>query len=138
MAVSSHKLGPGRLTIGEVGTETEFGTAIRSCILTPEAEDGDTLVVLSGDEVTDSGDETWTLEGTVLQSYDAKSLILWCNQNSGKTLPFTFIPSTEYGLNATGNVAIRSIALGGDVRERNTSDFSFKATSVVIAAELTE
>jgi len=135
MAVKSHQLGPGQLSIGAVGSTQEFGTAVRSATLTPEADDGDVITVLTGDELADAGDETWTLEGSVLQSYDKDSLILWCNQNTGKELDFTFIPRKGEALKATGKVLVRSIAMGGDVKTRNESDFEFKATNVKFTAD---
>ena len=134
MPVVTHQLGPGQLTFGTAGTAKEFGAAVKSCRLTPEASDGETISVLSGDEFVDAGAETWTLEGTIFQSYDAQSLLLWANTNSGNTMPFTFIPATGQKVKAAGNVLIRSLSVGGDVKTRNTSDFKFKATSVVLSA----
>lgn len=133
MAISSHKLGPGTLSLGAVGSTKEFGVALTKATLTPEADDGDTIVVLSGDELIEEGEETWTLEGSVYQAYDADSLIVWCNTHSGETLPFTFRPSTDQPLKATGKVLVRSIAIGGDVKTRNQSEFTFKATDVALS-----
>lgn len=126
MAVESHTLGPGQLTLGEVASEREFGTAIRNARVVPSATEGDTLTVLSGAETTDEGDETWTLEGTVLQSYDADALAIWCATNSGTDVPFTFVPRNDEALQVTGTAKVRAIAVGGDVKTRNTSDFNFK------------
>lgn len=134
MPVSSHKLGPGNLSFGAAGSLKEFGVALTKAELTPEADDGETITVLSGDELIEEGEETWTLSGSVYQAYDATSLILWCNQNSGETMPFTFRPAAGQALKATGNVLIRSIKMGGDVKARNQSEFTFKATDVTIAA----
>ncbi|NHB85210.1 hypothetical protein G7085_12830 [Tessaracoccus sp. HDW20] len=134
MTISSHKLGPGQLSIGAIGSLKEFGVALTKGQLTPEADDGETITVLSGEELIEEGEETWTLEGSVFQSYDADSLILWCNENSGQTLPFTFKPATAQALEAAGKVLVRSIAIGGDVKARNQSDFKFKATDVVLSA----
>lgn len=126
MAVKTHKLGPGSLSLGAVADVREFGVALSSATLTPSASEGDTIAVLSGDEFIDDGEETWTLDGTLYQSYDEDSLIKWCFDNSGTTMPFTFVPSDEAALVATGSVLVRSIAMGGEVKTRNTSDFSFR------------
>lgn len=126
------KLGPGRLSLGAVGSAQEFGAMIASAVLTPEADDDETIDVLSGDQYVDVSDETWTLEGSIYQDYDADSLLLWCNANSGTTVPFVFRPVDGKVLEATGKVLVRSVAIGGDVKTRNTSDFAFKATEVVI------
>lgn len=132
MAVQSTKMGPGQLSFGTAGTLKEFGVSIKNAVLEPSASDGEVIKVLNGDEIVDEGEETWVLKGTVLQGYEADSLIAWCKTNSGTTLPFTFKPSSAKVLKAAGNVLIRSIAMGGDVNSRATSDFSFKATNVAI------
>ena len=43
MAVESHTLGPGQLTLGATGDERQFGAATRSAPVIPSAEEGDTL-----------------------------------------------------------------------------------------------
>lgn len=126
MAVESHKLGPGTLSLGETGSAREFGAACRNARVVPSASEGDTLVVLSGDETSDEGTETWTLEGTVLQAYDATTLLAWCAEHSGEDVPFTFKPNSDQVLEVTGTCKVRAVAVGGDVNTRATSDFNFK------------
>lgn len=126
MAVESSTLGPGQLTLGETASEREWGAAVRNARVVPAATEGETLTVLSGDETSDEGEETWTLEGTVLQSYDADSLIKWCADNSGTEVPFTYTARNDEALEVSGTVKVRAIAYGGDVKTRNTSDFNFK------------
>lgn len=126
MAVESQTLGPGQLTLGETASEREWGAAVRTARVVPSAQEGDALVVLDGQETADEGTETWTLEGTVLQSYDAASLIKWCADNSGTELPFTYVARNDAALTVTGTVRVRAIAYGGDVKSRNTSDFNFR------------
>lgn len=125
MAVESHTLGPGQLTLGATGDERQWGAAVRTAAVIPSAEEGDTLVVLDGSETKDEGKETWTLEGSCLQAYDLDSLIAWCAENSGVELPFKFRARSDQPLTATGRVIVRSIKYGGDVKTRNTSDFKF-------------
>ena len=134
MSVSSHKLGPGTLSLGAAGSTKEFGAQLTKAALTPSSDDGETLYVLSGDELQDDGEETWTLDGSLLQSFAATSLLKWCFDNSGETVPFTFRPATAEALTCTGKVLVRELAVGGDVKKRNTSDFSFKATEVAMTA----
>lgn len=133
MAVQSHKLGPGQLSLGAAGSLKEFGAAVTNTVLEPSASDGDVIKVLSGEELVDEGEETWILKGTLLQSYDNASLLKWCFDNSGTTLPFTFKPATSQLLKATGKVLVRAVAIGGDVNTRAKSDFSFKATEVTLS-----
>lgn len=125
MAVESHTLGPGQLTLGATGDERQFGAATRSASVIPSAEEGDTLPVLNGDEVKDEGTESWTLEGSVLQAYDLDSLIAWCAENSGTEMPFKFQARSDKPLTVTGVCKVRAIAYGGEIKTRNTSDFKF-------------
>lgn len=125
MAVESHTLGPGQLTLGATGEARQFGAATRSASVIPSAEEGDTLVVLDGQETKDEGTETWSLEGSVLQAYDLDSLIAYCAEHSGEEMPFTYRARGDQPLTVTGLCVVRSIAYGGEVKTRNTSDFKF-------------
>ena len=125
MPVKSDKLGPGTLTIGETGTETQFASQLRSCAIEPSTDTEDPIDVLSGEQVDGDDTDTAELTGTILQSYDAQSLLLWAHEHKGETLPFTFIPNNDGALQVTGSVKIRRIRIGGDVKTRNTSDFTF-------------
>lgn len=126
MAMSSHKLGPGTLTMGSTGSAQEFGAALKGATLKPDATDGDEIFVLDGSSLIDGGEETWVLEGVVYQSYDMESLIVWCSANTGEEMEFTYRANNAQALQATGTLVVRAIAYGGDVRERNTSDFKFQ------------
>lgn len=127
MAINAHKLGPGTLTIGETGTEQEFGSQVTNVLLEPSVEEEDNIPVLSGEELEGEETETYVLSGTILQDYSGiASSLVWCKENAGSVLSFVFVPSTDAGLQITGEVKIRSVSIGGDVKTRNTSDFEFK------------
>lgn len=120
----AQKLGPGRLTIGETGTPTEWGAYTTNTRLEPEVDDGDTMWFL--DNTSDNDEtESYVLAGTIAQTYDAESLLLFCHENRGKKLPFTFVPSDDSDLIASGTIRIRAVSIGGDVKVKNTSDFEF-------------
>lgn len=133
MAFNPDRLGPGQLSFGAAGSTTEFGVSVSDAAVVPSSSDGDRLNVLSGDEFVDAGEETWTLEGVLYQSYDADSLLAWCNEHSGEELDFTFVPVTGKVLRVNGRALIRSVKIGGTVKTRNTSDFTFGATNVVVS-----
>lgn len=135
MAIKSQQLGPGSLKIGETGTEREWASQLTKTELSPEVEDGDTLPVLSGEELTEDDVETWELGGTLLQDYEAGSLELLAYELRGTWVPFTFTPNTDAGVQWTGEVKLRAIKVGGDVKTRNTSDFTFPARNVAPVAE---
>lgn len=127
MPVKSSKLGPGRLTFGDAGDAQEFAAQTTATALEPDVDEGDNIPVLSGEEVAGDDDYTYNLTGTALQDYSGMtSWIVWCKENQGVTLPFEFVPNNTQGLKVTGSVKIRPVKFGGDVKERNTSDFEFR------------
>lgn len=127
MAIKSNKLGAGTLKFGEVGDEEEFASQVTAVKLSPTINEDDDINVLSGETLDGDETEEWTLNGTFLQDYSGlTSLIVWCKENSGVTMPFTFTPTTTAGLTVIGEVKIRPVELGGDVKTRNTTDFEFK------------
>lgn len=125
MPVKSHKLGPGILTFGETASAEEWAGQLTSCLVEPSTDTEDSIPVLSGEEL--EGDETDSAEltGTILQSYDRDSLLLWAHTHHRETMPFTFKPNAGADLVVTGRVKIRRLSIGGDVKTRNTSDFTF-------------
>lgn len=126
MATTAHKLGPGQLTFGETGTKSEWGAQCNKVEITPDFKEGDTIDLLDGSTYAEEDTATWKISGTVLESYDAASLILWAKDNQGKSLPFIFRPRNDATLSAKGTVQIRAIGMGGDVKKVNQRDFEFK------------
>lgn len=121
----AHKLGPGSLKFGETGSEVEFAVALRSCTVEPETDDGDPIPVLSGDEFTDDEGDSFTLSGSLLENYDEDSVQIWAHLNAGTTVPFLFRPDNDKALGVKGEVKVRRIGIGGEVKERNEVDFEF-------------
>lgn len=126
MTIKKQKLGPGTLFIGETGSGEEFGAQITSAAVEPSYSDGDTVYVLSGDVDEEEADWEGTLTGEFFQDYDMDSLLAWTWENDGKTLPFTFVPRSDSGLEVTGDVKVRPVNIGGEVNTENTSEFEWK------------
>lgn len=126
MPPKSSKLGPGGLTIGRTGSPREFGAQLTKCALTPDTSFEDDLPVLSGETQAGDADTTWELSGTMLQDYDLDSLEDFCFENRLQELPFVFTPSRSGARSYSGVVTIVPITVGGDVKTRNTSDFTFR------------
>lgn len=126
MAVKAQALGPGTLDIGETGTLQSFASQITNAVLEPSFDAEDNITVLSGEEVAGEETESWVLKGTFLQEYGVGNLLQWCFDNSGTELVFTFKPRTDGALEATGNLVVRAVAVGGDVKTKNTAEFEFK------------
>lgn len=125
MAIKKQKLGPGTLTVGDTGSGQEMAKQTTEIAIEPSYSDGDRQVVLSGD--TDQEDSAWegTLTATFFQDYDADGLLKWTWDNDGKTLPFTFIPSTTAGFEVSGEVKVRPATIGGEVDTENTSEIEW-------------
>lgn len=126
MPVKSHKTGPGTLKFGDTGDEVEWGTQVRSCTVTPSVDKDDPLEVLSGDKIGGARTETYKLSGSILQSYDLESLLLWAHVNAGKDIAFTFTPNSAQELGVSGIVTVERIPIGGDVDDQHPeADFEF-------------
>ncbi len=125
MSVKSHRLGPGRLTFGDTGSEVNFGVGLRECTVKNSVKEGDPIPVLSGDELDEGDEETYTVGGKLLQSYDLSSFLVWAHVNAGTVVPFYFRPDSDKALAVKGSVKVRRIDIGGTVKDRNTSDFEF-------------
>jgi hypothetical protein len=124
MAVKSHTLGPGSLAIGAVGPR-QFGAQLTKCLLSPSTTSEDDVHTLSGDVVLGEDTTVWELSGTLLQDYDLLSLEAYCFEHQGEILAFAFTPSDDHHQAWTGSVKIRPVAIGGDVKKKNSSDFKF-------------
>lgn len=124
-------LGPGSLTIGEPESSQNFSADVTNVTLTPDTSTDDAINFLDGSSEAGAQTTTWTLEGTIKENFSMDSLQVWCLTNAGKTLPFTFIPSTEGTLQLDGNVTVAPVGFGGDVKTKNDQDFSFAATDIV-------
>lgn len=127
MAIKATRLGPGTLELGDTTSAQNFAALANKVTLEPNIDEGDPIVVLSGDEMSDD-DVTWNLTGEVYQDIEdgATSLLKWCFDHSGDVVPFTFTPKSDAALTITGEVTVRPVAIGGDVKVRNTSPFTFR------------
>lgn len=125
MAAKTHKLGPGSLKFGATGSEQEFAVGCRQVAVEPETEEGDMVPVLSGDEYSEGDEDSYTLTGEILQTYEASSFILWAHENHGTEVPFVFVPDNDKDFGVTGTVKVRRVTIGGEVKERNTSEFEW-------------
>lgn len=121
----ANSLGPGTLTLGETGTERQFAAHTTATSLVPSYSDGDVLNLLDGSQERENDEETWTLDGTIRQQLEADALEDWCLTNANTDVPFTFTPNNSVSKSYTGTCRIRAVNIGGDVKAKNTSDFSF-------------
>lgn len=129
MTVKSYKLGPGTLTLG--AAPLDVSGQITNCRV--EASEnvttiGDALELLSGETLAaeESAAYRFTLAGSLVQDLAANGVIDYTWLNKGLEVPFTFVPSTAEGREVTGVVVPIPLTIGGDVKSRPTSDFSWR------------
>lgn len=125
MPVKSDKLGPGVLTFGETSSASEWAGQLTKCLVEPSTDTEDAIPTLSGEELAGDTTDSAELSGTILQSYDRDSLLLWAHEHHGEQMKFKFVPNSGAELQVTGLVQIQRLAIGGDVKTRNTSDFTY-------------
>ncbi|MGO2110137.1 MAG: hypothetical protein ACTH31_00825 [Pseudoclavibacter sp.] len=121
----ANALGPGTLTLGASGDLRQFAAHTTATSLVPSYSDGDVLNLLDGSTETEVDEETWSLEGTFRQQLETDAIEDWCLTNAGEEMTFTFTPVDSVSKSYTGTVKIRAVNIGGDVKTKNTSDFSF-------------
>jgi hypothetical protein len=118
-------LGPGSLKIGETASVREWAGELTKTSLEPNTSSEDPIPTLDGGQVDGEDSYTWSLKGTLLDNFDFDSLQVFALNNKGKLLPFVWTPNSEGGVDFSGVIKIRPIALGGDVKKKNTNDFEF-------------
>lgn len=129
MAVTTTKLGPGELILGELATSVAMSCQLTKATITWDKKQDDDIPVLCGDVVPGTVEYTSKLEGTVFQDYtddDGVGAYSWSNK--GTLVPFTFTPNTTAtgAKTVTGMVTIDPLDFGGeDVKGNMTSDFSW-------------
>lgn len=121
----ANALGPGTLTLGASGDLRQFAAHTTATSLVPSYSDGDVLNLLDGSTETEVDEETWALKGTFRQQLETDAIEDWCLTNAGEEMTFTFTPVDSVSKSYTGTVKIRAVNIGGDVKTKNTSDFSF-------------
>ena len=125
MTVQAQTLGPGTFTIGSVGTPLDLTAQVTSMKVTPKASAEDSIVTLSGESLAGERTYDWTIGGTLIQDLTEDGMFdyTWTNKNT--QVPFTFTPSTAAGRSVTGTVIVDPLELGGDVKKKNTTEFTW-------------
>lgn len=126
-AGDTYNLGPGELTIGEVGTPIDVSCLINNAVIAMSKDQGDSTTKLCGTVKPGAVTYTYALSGnTDTDVSDPDGLFALSQLAPGSEQPFTFTPSTEAGTTATGTLIIDPLDFGGDTTgETMTSDFEF-------------
>ena len=127
MPATTVKLGPGTLSIGEVGTEVDFTCQVTAAHVDWEVDAEDPTEVLCGETVPGERSYTSVLAGTLYQDLGVSTgIVAYSWQHKGEEVAFSFIPSTDAGDEVTGTVILDPLSVGGDEAGTNmTSDFEW-------------
>jgi len=122
-------LGPGSLKIGTAGSETDYSCLVTGLELTVAASTTDSVFKLCGTEVPGVTTLDGTLNGTLDQDLsDPDGLFKFASVNAATIQSFLFEPSTEAGLEASGQVLILPLSFGSTdaYGEEMTSDVTWQ------------
>lgn len=123
-APKTFKLGPGTLTIGEVGTAVDFALQFTGATVSWSKDKDDDVPVLSGGLL--AGDTTYTasLSGNVFQDLaEDDGLVAYSWEHKGEEVPVVWVPSDAAGKRVTGTIVMDPIDIGGDeAKKRPRSD----------------
>lgn len=126
MPISSYVMNEGELVLGAVGSSVTATAQVTSGAVDWEENVEDPVPTLSGEELEGEATYTATLSGTVVQDDLADTgLTVWTWTNKGQIVPFQFTPAAVTEKVITGNVRIRPLKVGGDVKKKNTADFEW-------------
>lgn len=126
---TSHTLGPGTFTIGEADLAVEQQLTNLRVEWSENVTSDDDLELLDG--TTLLGDQSATyraqISGNVLQdALGAAEFIAYTWTNKGDEVPFTFQPNDGIARAVTGTCVPVPVTIGGDVKKKNRSDFTFR------------
>ena len=133
MASKVRTLGPGSFNITDTDNGRDFSADLTKAQLNPSNSSDDPTTYLDGSQEANTS-TTWTMEGTIGDDFSADGLSVWCFDHANETLPFEFVPNKTGAIKWTGDVTVTPVAVGGDVKSKNTNDFSFPVTNLKHAA----
>ena len=119
------KLGPGVLRFGETASAREFSARLSSVKFSPSMKDEDPIPLLDGSEFVPSGEVTGELSGTLYQDFDKNGIVAWTYAHAGEVMPYVFVPNSSEEMTLKGKAKIKPVAIGGKVKDANTTDFTF-------------
>jgi len=120
-------LGPGTLNIGLTGTEIDVSCLVNNAVIAADKNQGDSTTKLCGTVKVGAVTYEYTLSGNMdTDIADAAGFFALSQQQAGKELAYSFMPSTDAGTEATGKLIVDPLSFGGDTTgETMTSDFEF-------------
>jgi hypothetical protein len=120
-------LGPGTLTIGEIGTEIDISCLVNNALIGAEKDESDATTKLCGDVRAGTVTYTYSLSGNMDTDVgDAAGFFALSQAQPGTQQSFVFTPNTATGTSAAGILTIDPLDFGADEAGADlTSDFEF-------------
>ncbi|WP_330182822.1 hypothetical protein OHB26_03665 [Nocardia sp. NBC_01503] len=137
MPVASYKMGPGTLTLGDVGTNIDISCQITSATLSPDKNKDDDLNTLCGGVLAGEITYDWTLKATIIQDLSTNGINTWSLTHAGEQVPFKFVPNTVLDKGFQGTLTVDPLAIGGDVKTRPTADVEWSVVGQPVAYDPT-
>lgn len=120
-----HKLGPGTLVLGSIGTQLDMSCQLTNFKVAAEADAEDSEAVLCGDTIAGARIYTWTASGALFQDIEADGVIDFTWKNAGTEMPYKFVPDAAGTAAVTGRLIVDPLEFGGDVNVKNKSEFEW-------------
>ncbi len=136
MAIESYAVGPGSLIFGAPGSPGEQAAQITSATVQFSTESEDDTDVLSGEVLAGEETSTYALAASLLQDLSESGLVQWSWLNRGTVVPFEYVPNSAKGRSITGEVKVRPINVGGDVKSRASSDVEFPGVGFPVLGDV--
>lgn len=137
---SSFSHGPGTLVLDPGGDDQALQAQLSSFEVEPSESvtAGSTIDLLDGGSLNDgdTSSVSWKCNGTAVQDIIAAGLVAYSWDHEGEEIPFKWIPNTVAARQVTGVIVMVPLKLGGPVKKRNTSDFSWRLTEAPILANV--
>jgi len=125
------RLGPGKLTLGG----TDYGVQVSSVKLVPDHASEDGTPTLGIPEPAPLTSTSWKLEGDAIQDWSvANGFVAYTVANNDTQVAFTWEPH-DGGPTFAGTCVVLAVEFGGDVKQQNTSAFSFAVVGQVTRTE---
>jgi hypothetical protein len=133
------KLGPGELSVGEVGTPVDFTCQVTAAQVEWSADVGDDTQVLCGETVPGERTYSSVLTGTLYQDLGlVGGIVEYTWAHKGEEVPFTFVPNTTAAQQVTGTLILDPLTVGGDEAGANmSSDFEWAIVGEPVLAAAT-
>ena len=119
MVATATKLGPGKLTIGDVATGLDLSCQLSAAKVQWDKDKEDDTPVLCGDTIAGGVTYTAKLAATVALDLSDQGMVDFTWTNKGTEYPFVFEPSTAAGKAVTGNLIVDPLDVGGDEVKKN-------------------